>query len=158
MLPIQFNLLKNQGIRIYDDLYFNMPGHLPNYECKPIQCALVLFGVPKMFNYIWKSYTRNIIEQNPLVDFSVYMHMYQDIVKVYTPRNGENHEAETIASVMEAFNNLTIRNSSSNVSISTIKIGVSNQSLFDSNLTRWLNKSDTLYAYDMATTMNILDI
>lgn len=68
---------------------FSPPLSDKKQTCKPIQASMVLFGVPKMFKYILKSYVRNVIEQNPHVDFSVHLHMYHDLLTVNTPRNGE---------------------------------------------------------------------
>ena len=53
----------------------------------PVLCAngkkkkavLILFGVPKQFNFVWKAYLHNIIARNPWVKFEVYMHMYSDL-------------------------------------------------------------------------------
>ena len=71
--------------------------------CKPahtVSAALVLFGVPKKFQLIWKSYFRNIVENNPHVNFEATLHMYSDITSVNTPRNGElNATVDTIDTV-----------------------------------------------------------
>jgi hypothetical protein len=118
------------------------------HSCKPIQASLVLFGVPKMFNYIMKSYVRNIVEQNPHVDFSVHLHMYHDLMTVNTPRNGERGApAETSDSVLAITRSL--------MEDSPISFITSNQTVFDQSLSSWLGKSDTLFDYDMITTMNI---
>jgi hypothetical protein len=110
---------------------------------------MVLFGVPKMFKYIFKSYVRNIIEQNPHVDFSVHLHMYHDLLMVNTPRNGERGiPAETPERVLAMTRSL-IEDSSS------INFITSNQTAFDQTLSSWLGQSDRLYDYDMITTMNI---
>ena len=108
---------------------------------------MVLFGVPKMFKYILKSYVRNVIEQNPHVDFSVHLHMYHDLLTVNTPRNGEQGTpAESKESILEVTRSL--------IKDSPISLITSNQTVFDQSLSSWLGNS-TLFDYDMITTMNI---
>ena len=109
------------------------------HPCKSIQASMVLFGVPKMFKYIFKSYVRNIIEQNPHVDFSVHLHMYHDLLMVNTPRNGEQGiPAETPESVLAMTRSLMEDSSS-------INFITSNQTAFDQTLSSWLGQSDRLY-------------
>jgi hypothetical protein len=53
-----------------------------NDTAEPQYClnaALLLFGVPKSFQYIWNAYLTNVIKRNPHVHFEVYMHMYSDL-------------------------------------------------------------------------------
>ena len=113
---------------------------------KNVSAALVLFGIPKSFESTWQSYFRNIVERNPHVDFEVHLHMYSDIDKVSTPRNQENNEAvEKIGSVHKILHTADI----------PAKIVTSSQKEFDNTLFSWMNKTDTLYDYDLASTMNI---
>lgn len=49
---------------------------------KTNQCqsaALVAFGLPKSFQYVWKAYLKHIVKQNPHIKFKAYMHMYDDL-------------------------------------------------------------------------------
>ena len=48
-----------------------------NKEC--VSAAIILFGVPKSFKYIWDAYLTNIANRNPHLNFTVHMHMYDDL-------------------------------------------------------------------------------
>ena len=48
-----------------------------NKQC--ISAALVVFGVPKEFQSIWKAYLKNIVTRNPHITFKAHMHMYSDL-------------------------------------------------------------------------------
>lgn len=52
---------------------------LPKQNQQCLSAALVLFGVPKSFEFIWQAYLENIVERNPHVGFHAYMHMYSDL-------------------------------------------------------------------------------
>ncbi|KAL7475565.1 hypothetical protein ACHAW6_001480 [Cyclotella cf. meneghiniana] len=116
--------------------------------CTPgkIIASLVVFGVPKSFHIIWRSYVRNIIDRNPDIDFEVHMHMYADLSVIFTPRNGELNATldtpVTIRSILKSEGNIPIY------------FTTSSQNEYDMSLVSWLGK-DTLYDYDVHTTMNI---
>ena len=118
--------------------------------CKPgtkLSATLVIFGVPKSFRIVWRSYFRNIVERNPHVDFEVHLHMYSDLLSVNTPRNWEiNAVIDTHEKVQTILYNAE--------DIST-KIITSSQAEFDTTLLSWLNKSNTLYDLDIHSTMNV---
>lgn len=113
---------------------------------------MVLFGVPNCFKYIWLSYVRNLIQQNPHVGFSIDLHMYHDLLIVNTPRNAERASVDspkrTVYEIITR--SLTFEDSPIPVNIIT-----SNQTAFDQTLLSWLDKSETLFDYDIHTTMNI---
>ncbi len=44
-------------------------------KCK--NAVLILFGIPKQFRLVWRSYMKNIVQRNPRMKFEVYMHMYR---------------------------------------------------------------------------------
>ena len=48
-------------------------------KCKNL--ALILFGAPVHFKYVWKLYMKNIVKRNPHIHFEAYMHMYSDLHK-----------------------------------------------------------------------------
>ena len=119
--------------------------------CKPIQASMVLFGVPKCFKYIWLSYVRNLIQKNPHVGFSIDLHMYHDLLVVNTPRNAERASVDSPKNMHEIITrSLAFEDSPIPVNIIT-----SNQTAFDQTLLSWLDKSETLFDYDIHTTMNI---
>lgn len=53
------------------------------------QTALILFGVPKHFDLIWKSYNKNLVLQNPDTQFRIYFHYYKDLTTLTNVKNGE---------------------------------------------------------------------
>ncbi|KAL7547290.1 hypothetical protein ACHAWF_010614 [Thalassiosira exigua] len=49
------------------------------FGCSNKKAAIILFGVPKQFSFVWKSYWKNIVLRNQHIEFEVYMHMYSDL-------------------------------------------------------------------------------
>ena len=55
----------------------------------PSQAALILFGVPKHFDLIWKAYMQNLVLQNPGTQFRIYFHYYEDLTSITNVKNAE---------------------------------------------------------------------
>lgn len=51
--------------------------------------AIVLFGIPKEFAHVWNAYETNIVHRNPHVDFSVTLHVFDDVTVLTNPKNHE---------------------------------------------------------------------
>jgi hypothetical protein len=99
-----------------------------------------------MFEHVWKSYVRNIIERNPHVDFEVYLHMYHDLLKIFTPRSFEEHaKVENVTTIKTILESVDV----------PINIVTSNQTEFDHTLFDWFGQSATLHDYDRYTTRNV---
>jgi hypothetical protein len=101
-----------------------------------------------MFEHVWKSYVRNIIERNPHADFEVHLHMYHDLLKIFTPRSFEEHvHVENVTTIKTILESVDV----------PINIVTSNQTEFDHTLFDWFGKgrNATLHDYDRYTTRNI---
>ena len=56
--------------------------------------AIILFGVPKKFDLVWHAYYKKVIVLNRR-PIDIYMHLYNDIKTISTPRNGEYNVSVT---------------------------------------------------------------
>jgi hypothetical protein len=136
-----------------DDITRNDIQHSLNAGCK--KAALILFGVPKHFPIIWKSYIQNIIQRNPQIkDFEVYMHMYSDLHQqpFTNSKNGEiNATLESPDDIRAVFDD-----ENNQVDIQA-KLTTTSQSTFDEIELSWLQESDTTFFhnYSFPTLKNI---
>ncbi len=109
----------------------------PNNSSTCKKAALILFGVPKYFQYTWKSYMENIVRRNPQISIKVIMHMYSDL-----------HQGQVSLSKRNKEENVTLE-SPADIWAVLEKEGVpaglttSPQSNFDKSELTWLQQSDT---------------
>ena len=113
---------------------------------------LILFGVPKHFNFVWKAYLHNIIARNPWVKFEVHMHMYSDLHQkpFSNSRNGEHNT--TLDSPDDVRELLDKDKGDTQVMLTT-----SSQSMFEESDLSWLQQSDLPFFgdYPFETLKNI---
>ena len=119
-------------------------------QCK--NAALILFGVPVHFQYIWKSYMKNIVQRNPTLNFEVYLHMYSDLhQKTFSSvrNNVQNALLESPDDIWKILHE--------GGSVVPAAITTSSQSTFDESELSWLQQSDTLgfWAYHFQTLQNM---
>jgi hypothetical protein len=118
--------------------------YLSKRLCKQIQA--------KCFQYIWLSYVRNLIQQNPHVDFSIHLHMY-DLKVVTTPRNWEKEApVDSLKTVHEIIARSMIFEDLPPIPVNIV---TSNHTEFDQTRLSWLDPSDQIFDYDLHTKMNI---
>ncbi|KAL9178569.1 hypothetical protein ACHAXT_001907 [Thalassiosira profunda] len=112
-------------------------------DCVP--ASLILFGVPKEFDRIWRNYVKYIVRRNPNIRFEVHMHMYSDLhLKSFT--NAKNDEVNvTVVSpsgVQEVLGgNISVQGEDGNASIPT-RIVTSSQREYDEAGLSWMEVGD----------------
>uniref|UniRef100_A0A7S2P872 Uncharacterized protein n=1 Tax=Skeletonema marinoi TaxID=267567 RepID=A0A7S2P872_9STRA len=134
--------------------------HLPPSPPAPVLCAngkkknavLILFGVPKQFNFVWKAYVHNIIARNPWVKFEVYMHMYSDLHQKPFSNSRNNERNATLDSPDDIRELLDKDEGGTQVMTMT-----SSQSMFEESDLSWLQQSDLPFFgdYPFETLKNI---
>ncbi len=108
---------------------------------KSKKAVLILFGVPKHFRLVLRSYMKNIVQRNPQMKFEVYIHMYSDLhlQPFSSDRNGETNaqldSPDDIRAIL--FDEL-----GGNVSK---LLTTSSQSIFEELELSWLQQNDTSF-------------
>ena len=126
----------------------NSPTNLNNN--KNLTVALILFGIPKEFDVIWKAYKSNIINRNVhhVTSFHVHMHMYNDVWNLTNTKNHEYNinlkDTNTPESIRRIISNNT-NNPITRDNEGKIKLFLttSSQTAYDeTELLPWLNKNE----------------
>jgi len=115
------------------------------------RAALILFGVPKQFSFVWKSYMLNIIMRNPRIEFEVYMHMYSDLhQKPFSNRRNKEFNA-----TLESPDEIQAILDKGDI---TVMLTTSLQSMFEESELSWLEQNDTSFfhrSYTFQTLQNM---
>lgn len=115
----------------------NVPKQQKCSSGPPLSAALVLFGVPKKFEKIWKAYINQIVKRNLHIKFETHMHIYSDLKKLTNVKNNEvDAIIESPAGIQRI---LELENITS-------KLVTSSQSEYDNSL-GWVQKED-LHSFD----------
>ncbi len=125
------------------------PPSPPADNCK--RAALILFGVPKQFSFVWKSYMQNIIMRNPRIQYEVHMHMYSDLHQNPFSNSRNNEHNATIESPDE------IRATLDKGDI-PVMLNTSSQTMFEKSSLSWLQESDISFfhhSYSFLTLQNM---
>jgi hypothetical protein len=65
---------------------------------------MILVGIPKHFDIVWRSYYQKVIQANPNFHIDVYLNFYADVKTVTNVRNQETNVAvDTLETVKEQF-------------------------------------------------------
>eukprot|EP00579_Thalassiosira_antarctica_P028264 CAMPEP_0202025900 /NCGR_PEP_ID=MMETSP0905-20130828/57558_1 /ASSEMBLY_ACC=CAM_ASM_000554 /TAXON_ID=420261 /ORGANISM="Thalassiosira antarctica, Strain CCMP982" /LENGTH=333 /DNA_ID=CAMNT_0048588951 /DNA_START=223 /DNA_END=1221 /DNA_ORIENTATION=+ len=102
-----------------------------------ISAALVLFGVPKAFQYIHNAYIQQIVKRNPHVCFKAHMHMYNDLhqkpfINIRNEeKNGKIESPESIQAILDAEGGIPAQ------------LSTSSQSTFDEANLSWMHENIT---------------
>ena len=117
---------------------------------KKLTVAMILFGIPKEFDVIWKAYKSNIINRNVhhVTSFHVHMHMYNDVWNLTNTKNHEYNinlkDTNTPESIRRIISNNT-NNPTTRDNEGKIKLFLttSSQTAYDeTELLPWLNKNE----------------
>ena len=119
-------------------------------KCKG-NAVVILFGIPKQFRLVWRSYMKNIVHRNPRMKFEVYMHMYSDLHQqpFSNAKNGErNTHLDSPDDIWSILNETE--------DIPTI-LTTSLQSIFEKSELSWIQQSDTSFFtnYSFTTLQNV---
>jgi len=101
-------------------------------SARPLSAALVLFGIPKEFEKIWKAYINQIVKRNPHVKFEAHLHTYSDLKQ---QTNIKNNEVNAIIESPTAIQRIL------KLGNITSKLVTSSQSEYDKSL-GWIKKTD----------------
>lgn len=116
-----------------------------------ISAALVIFGVPKSFQYIYKAYNKHVVQRNPHICFKIHMHMYNDLHQ--TPFNNKR-SSEKGAKLQSPEDIASILNTTGGI---PSKLVTSSQLHLDRSELSWMQNDITEHLADLnlQTMMNV---
>lgn len=116
--------------------------NLTSYSCA--SASLILFGVPKEFDRIWKNYLKYIVHRNPNIQFEVHMHMYADLTNFSNAKNNEiNVTTQSPSDIQRILSTMGVRQSGNKNVTLPMKLITSSQKEYDNAGLSWIQERDT---------------